>query len=59
MSLPEDDNILLSLVNTALRDGDGLEDFCAEYGAETEELLSRLAAAGYAFDKQNNSFKRV
>ncbi|MDE6558112.1 MAG: DUF4250 domain-containing protein [Clostridia bacterium] len=58
MSLPADDNILLSLVNTRLRDGDDLYDFCAEYGAEAEELLIRLAAAGYAFDEDENAFKR-
>lgn len=59
MSLPIDDNILLSLVNTALRDGDTLDYFCARYGAEEEELTARLAAAGYAFDEESNSFKRV
>lgn len=59
MSLPVDDNILLSLVNTALRDGDALDDFCARYGAGEEELTARLAAAGYAYDEDGNSFKRV
>lgn len=59
MSLPVDDNILLSLVNTKLRDGASLGDFCAEYGAEEEELIKRLAAAGYAFDEDNKCFKRV
>ena len=59
MSLPVDDNILLSLVNTALRDGDSLDDFCARYGAEEGEVITRLAAAGYAFDEEQNSFKKV
>lgn len=59
MSLPVDDNILISLVNTALRDGASLDDFCARYGAEETELVTRLAAAGYAFDEENNCFKRV
>lgn len=54
-----DDNILLSLVNTALRDGDTLADFYARYGAEEEELIQRLAAAGYAYDEESNRFKRV
>lgn len=53
-----DDNILLSLVNTALRDGETLSDFCARYNAEEEELIKRLAAAGYAFDEESNAFKR-
>ena len=59
MSLPVDDNILLSLVNTALRDGDALADFCARYNAEEEELCERLACAGYAFDEERNCFKRI
>ena len=54
-----DDNILLSLANTALRDGDTLADFCARYGAEEEEIFYRLANAGYAFDEEGNCFKRV
>ncbi len=58
MSLPGDDNILLSLVNTCLRDGGDINDFCARYGAEEEELFFRLAAAGYYFDEGANAFKR-
>lgn len=57
MSLPVNDNILLSLVNTALRDGETLGDFCARYGAEEGEVISRLAVAGYKFDEENNTFK--
>ena len=59
MSLPVDDNILLSLVNTALRDGASLDDFCARYGAEETELVARLAAADYAFDEDKNAFMRI
>ncbi len=58
MSLPTDDNILLSLVNTALRDGDDLCGFCARYGAEEEELVSRLASIGYEYDEDKNAFIR-
>ena len=59
MSLPVDDNILLSLVNTALRDGASLDDFCAEYGAEEAELVARLSALGYAYDEDKNAFMRI
>lgn len=59
MSLPADDNILLSLVNTALRDGDDLCGFCVAYGAEEVEVISRLAAIGYEYDGEGNSFKRM
>ncbi len=58
-SLPTDDNILLSLVNTKLRDGDTLADFCAAYGAEEGQLISRLARAGYKYDEEQNAFMRV
>ena len=59
MSLPSDDNILLSLVNTALRDGGELADFCARYGVDEGEVFSRLERAGYKFEEENNCFKRV
>ena len=59
MSLPADDNILLSVVNTYLRDNGSLADFCAEYGVEEGGVISRLKRAGYAFDEENNCFKRV
>lgn len=59
MSLPNDDNILLSLINTALRDGDPLADFCARYDADSGELFARLERAGYKFEEENNCFKRV
>ncbi|MCM1546554.1 MAG: DUF4250 domain-containing protein [Clostridiales bacterium] len=57
--LPSDDNILLSLVNTALRDGDELADFCARYFAEEEEVLARLTAAGYHYDEESKAFKLI
>lgn len=57
--LPTDDNILLSLVNTKLRDGDTLADFCAAYGAEEGALIDRLARAGYKYDGEQNAFLRV
>lgn len=59
MSLPADDFILLSLVNTALRDGDDLCGFCARYGANEREVIDRLAAAGYKFDEGANAFLSV
>ena len=59
MGLPSDDNILLSLVNTRLRDGGDVCGFCAEMGAEEEELISRLAAIGYYYDEKSNAFKSI
>ena len=59
MALPNDDFILLSLVNTHLRDGGDLRDFCERYGAEEGELFTRLNTAGYTYDEETNSFKRI
>lgn len=58
MALPNDDFILLSLVNTRLRDGEELGDFCAAYETDEEELLRRLSAAGYRYDGDARAFKR-
>lgn len=55
--LPEDDFILLSVVNTYLRDGGTLGDFCAGYNAEEGEVIARLKGLGYEFCKESNAFK--
>ena len=59
MQLPSDDAILLSFVNTKLRDEfSSLSDFCECYGAEEGEVVSRLAALGYKYDEDQNAFIR-
>lgn len=57
MVLPNDVYILLSVVNTALRDGESLEDFCAEYGCTREELEARLAQAGFEYEEAARRFR--
>ncbi|MDE6372955.1 MAG: DUF4250 domain-containing protein [Clostridia bacterium] len=57
-NLPQDDFILLSLVNTRLRDGQSLSDFCADYRADENVLIQRLLRAGYAYDAEQNRFAR-
>ena len=49
MKLPADDYILLSLVNTALRDKfKTLSELCEEWEADENEIRVRLAAlSGY------------
>ena len=57
MNLPADDYILLSLVNTRLRDVySSLQSLCEEEGVEENELSSRLAAIGYSYDEARNAF---
>ena len=58
MELPADNYILLSVVNTALRDGNvSFEEFCAEEGVDGEETESRLNSAGFFYDRALNAFK--
>lgn len=59
MGFVKDDDILLSLVNTCLRDGGDIDDFCAEHGGTKAELFARLARAGYNFNEDQNAFLRV
>lgn len=59
MQLPQDDFILLSFVNTKLRDEySSLADFCENYGVDEREIRTRLADLGYKYDEENNSFIR-
>jgi len=59
MSLPQDDYILLSYVNTKLRDEYScLKEFCTAEGAEPMQVVEKLKGIGYFYDKDANSFKR-
>ena len=58
MNLPADDFILLSVVNTKLRDEyPSLESFCAGENVDETELCVRLKKAGFAYDKRQNAFR--
>lgn len=58
--LPQDPNILLSVVNTKLRDEyPSLEYLCVGMDADQAELTEKLEALGYAYDAQTNQFKPV
>ena len=58
MTLPEDNFILLSFINTKLRDEyDSLEQFCDENGLSTEDICARMAQIGYEYDAARNAFK--
>ena len=57
MSLPKDPVMLMSFVNTQLRDHyDSLSSFAGAYMVEEEEILKKLEAAGYVYDRENNRF---
>lgn len=57
MNLPADNYILLSVLNTALRDGRGtLEELCAEEGWDMAEITARTSAIGYEYSAELNRF---
>ncbi len=57
MSLPKDPFILLSYVNTQLRDNyPDLEEFCAARDVDREELEVLLASVGFTYDPFGNRF---
>ena len=56
--LPKDPIMLLSLVNTKLRDEYAdLDELCAALDEDRQELEKRLAGIGYYYDRKNNCFK--
>ena len=55
--LPKDPVILLSFVNTKLRDAyENLEDLCAALDADAQALSSTLEALDYHYDPARNQF---
>lgn len=55
--LPQDPIILLSYVNTQLRDRDAsLVAFCDRENADEADLRARLQEVGYTYDAQANRF---
>ena len=55
--LPKDPAILLSVVNTRLRDEYGsLDDLCAALDEEKEALCRTLAGLDYHYDPAHNQF---
>lgn len=56
-TLPKDPFILLSYVNTQLRDSyASLEELCRAMDIEQEELSGVLKGIGYEYRPQNNQF---
>ena len=56
--LPNDPMILLSVVNTKLRDEyDSLDSLCEDLDADRKELEKKLAAAGFCYSEESNQFR--
>lgn len=57
MNLPQDPIMLLSYVNTQLRDNyASLTDFCLAMDIDESALKERLKAVNYEYDAQQNAF---
>ncbi|MBQ2823316.1 MAG: DUF4250 domain-containing protein [Oscillospiraceae bacterium] len=55
--LPNDPVMLLSYINTQLRDKYGsLEELCEDMDADADEIKSKLAAIDYVYDGELNKF---
>ncbi len=55
--LPKDPNMLLSYINTGLRDKyEDLQDMAAAEGFEAKPVLDKLEAAGFCFDGEAKRF---
>ncbi len=56
--IPKDPMILLSYVNTKLRDQyPTLEELCKGENADPEVLKEKLASVGYVYNKELNQFR--
>ena len=57
MALPKDPFMLLSVVNTKLRDYySTLDALCDDLGENKEDIVSALFAVGFEYDKERNQF---
>ena len=55
--LPNDPMMLLSIINTRLRDQyESLETLCEDLDEDSECICCKLAALGYLYDKELNRF---
>ena len=59
MDIPKDPIMLMSFVNTQLRDNfSSLTDLAKSYGVSEDEIVSKLASVGYKYDEEGNRFIR-
>lgn len=58
MTLPTDPYILLSYINTKLRDEyPSLESLCDNLDIDAEEISQRLSDAGFSYNPEINQFR--
>lgn len=55
--LPKDPVILLSVINTRLRDYySSLDALCEDVNVDKEELIKKLSLIGYEYKEERNQF---
>ncbi len=58
MNLPDDAVMLLSVVNTKLRDEyENLDTLCMDMEIDKNALCGKLLKAGFAYDREHNKFR--
>ncbi len=58
MNIPNDPAILLSYINTQLRDNyKNLDDLCKSLDVSENDIISKLELIGYKYDEKLNRFK--
>lgn len=57
MALPKDKFLLLSVINTKLRDFySSLDALCEDLNEDKTDIVSRLSSVGYSYDENLNQF---
>ncbi len=57
MSIPNDPVILLSYINTQLRDHySSLDELCRSLDCDGTEIIRKLSAIGYEYSREQNRF---
>lgn len=57
MNFPNDPFMLMSIVNTKLRDFyPSLDEFCKVEDVDKDELIEKLKAVGFEYDEKMNKF---
>lgn len=58
MNLPQDPAILLSYINTMLRDKySDLDELCDDCRVDKSDIIEKIALIGYKYSEEHNRFK--
>lgn len=57
MDLPKDPIILLSFINTKLRDSySSLDELCDDFQTDKQEMINKLSMVGFEYSEEHNQF---